>query len=101
MSNTDKDKEFYEMADAFINLANTQGKNVHPGKVSAAFLYAAARFNTFIAASGSGSANEYASNKENSFDYFMAEYKKMLEEHFTDYYENFDEYVESKNKILN
>ena len=101
MSNTDKDKEFYELADAFIKLANKQSKNADPGKVSATFLYAAARFNTFIAATGSGSANEYASNKESSFDYFMLEYKKMLEEHFADYYENFDKYLREKNKSLN
>ncbi len=96
MSNTDKDKEFYEMADAFIALANKQSKNTDPGKVSATFLYAAARFNTFIFASGSDSANDFASNKENSFDYFMAEYKKMLEEHFADYKENFDKYIVNK-----
>ena len=29
MSNTDKDKEFYEMADAFIAIANKQGKNTN------------------------------------------------------------------------
>ena len=101
MSNTDKDKEFYEMADAFIGLANKQSKNAEPGKVSAAFLYAAARFNTYIAASGSGSANEYASGKEKSFEYFLAEYKKMLEEHFADYYENFDKYLRGNNNKHN
>ena len=85
MSNTDKDKEFYEMADAYIALANKQSKNVNQGKVSATFLYAAARFNTFLVASGSNSANEFASKKENIFDYYMTEYKKMLEEHFADY----------------
>jgi hypothetical protein len=71
MSNTDKDKEFYEMADAYIALANKQSKNVNQGKVSATFLYAAARFNTFLVASGSNSANEFASKKENIFDYYI------------------------------
>ena len=93
MSNTDKDKGFYEMADAFIALANTQGKDVDPGKVSATFLYAAARFNIFIIASGSDSAHDFASSKEKTFEYFMAEYKKMLEEHFADYKDNFDKYT--------
>ncbi len=97
MSNTDKDKEFYEMADAFIAIANKQAKTTNPGKVSATFLYAAARFNTFLVASGADSATEFASRKEESFDYFMAEYKKMLEEHFADYTDNFDKYI-SNNK---
>lgn len=99
MSNTDKDKEFYEMADAFIAIANRQSKNTNPGKVSAAFLYAAARFNTFLVAAGSGSADEFGSKKENSIDYFMTEYKRMLEEHFENYKENFEKYIGKKDKM--
>jgi len=96
MSNTDKDKEFYEMADAYIALANNQGKNVNQGKVSATFLYAAARFNIFLVAVNSASADEFASKKENVFEYFMSEYKKMLEEHFADYQANFEKYTGKK-----
>ncbi len=88
-----KDKEFYKMADAFIALANNQGKDVEKGKVSAAFLYAAARFNIFIAASGASSADEFASRGKNIKDYFMSEYEKMLEEHFADYQNNFEQYL--------
>jgi len=84
MSNTDKDKEFYELADAFIALANQQCKGAIPGKVSAVFLYAAARFNTYIVASGSESADAFSANKDSSHEYFISEYKKMLEEHHLD-----------------
>ncbi len=101
MPNTEKDKEFYEMADAYIALANEQKKNANQGKVSATFLYAAARFNTFIVASGSDSASDFASSKEKVFDYFMDEYKKMLEEHFADYAENFDHYIGNNDKKIN
>lgn len=101
MSNTEKDNEFYEMADAFIALANQQSKNVGMGKTSATFLYAAARFNSFVAASESNSAEEYALNKKSSLDYFLSEYKKMLEEHFADYHENFAKYLPEKDKSLN
>ncbi len=93
MSDTDKDKEFYEMADAFIALANKQSKSCDPGKVSATFLYAAARFNTFIIASHAASASEFAEGKEKTYEYFMAEYKKMLVEHVADYANNFDKYI--------
>ncbi|MEW6520325.1 MAG: DUF3144 domain-containing protein [Thermodesulfobacteriota bacterium] len=96
MSNTDKDKEFYEMADAYIALANKQGKEVNQGKVSATFLYAAARFNIFLVASGATSAEDFAAKKEMVFDYFTTEYKKMLEEHFADYQANFDSYLGKK-----
>lgn len=90
---TEKDKEFYEMADAHIALANEQGKNINPGKASATMLYSAARFNTYLVASGSDSADELASRKEEACKFYMAEYKKMLDEHFADYTENFDKYL--------
>ncbi|MEN8188516.1 MAG: DUF3144 domain-containing protein [Thermodesulfobacteriota bacterium] len=94
MSDTEKDKEFYEMADAYIDVANKQGeKNITQGKVSATILYAAARFNTFLVASNSESADDLASRKEEACTFFMAEYQKMLDEHFADYIENFDKYL--------
>lgn len=64
MSNTEKDKEFYEMADAYIALANKQSKNTEQGKVSATFLYAAARFNIFLVATGATSADDFAAKKK-------------------------------------
>jgi len=102
MSDTDKDKEFYEMADSYIALANEQSNGeVHPGKVSATFLYAAARFNTFLVASAAESADEFASKKEEAINYFMAEYKKMLDEHFADYENNFDMYIGGRDNPAN
>ncbi|MFV1982905.1 MAG: DUF3144 domain-containing protein [Thiohalomonadales bacterium] len=95
-TDTNKDDEFYEMADAFIALANKQSKEVIQGKVSATFLYAAARFNTFLVASNSESKLEFESGIKSSIEYFMAEYKKMLEEHFEDYNVNYETYIEPK-----
>ncbi len=93
--NTDKDKEFYEMADAFIAVANGHSGKVDQGKVSATFLYAAARFNTFLVASSSDSGEEFSSRRDEAIEYFTAEYKKMLDEHFTDYSDHFDKYIGS------
>jgi len=95
MSDTEKDKEFYAMADAFIDKANQQSGKAEQGKVSATFLYAAARFNTFLVASASSSEDELSSRKDEAINYFVAEYKKMLEEHFADYTDNFDKYIGS------
>lgn len=100
-TNTDKDKEFYEMADAYIALANSQSKTINPGKVSATFLYAAARFNTYIVASGSKTKQEFSDSKQNTHEYFIAEYTKMLEEHFADYNQNFEKYLRSDNQTIN
>ncbi len=90
MSNIDNDKKFREMADAFIAEANMLSKKEDRGMVSASFLYAAARFNIFLVAANSGSANEFASKKENSLNALMAEFKKMLEDHFENYKDNFE-----------
>lgn len=101
MSDTEKDSEFYEMADAFIALANARSKSVNQGKVSATFLYAAARFNTFLVASSSESAEDFGANKDSAIEYFMTEYRKMLEEHFGDYQQNYSKYIGNKNKTIN
>ena len=77
MSNSNEDKKFREMADAFIAVANKQSKNENPSMVNASFLYAAARFNIFIVAASSGSVNEFASKKEETLNALTEEYKKM------------------------
>src|SRR3546814_13244435 len=47
---TDTDENFYERADAHIHLANDHTTDIGRGKVSASFLYGAARFNVYVAA---------------------------------------------------
>jgi len=101
MSDTDKDDQFFEMADSFIAQANKHSKEAIQGKVSATFLYAAARFNTFLVATNSTSKKEFEAGKDNSIEYFMVEYKKMLEEHFADYIINYDNYIGSRDKPVN
>ncbi|MDH5730556.1 MAG: DUF3144 domain-containing protein [Gammaproteobacteria bacterium] len=103
MSETEKDQAFYDMADEFIALANQFAKQVDKGKVSAAFLYAAARFNTFVVAASANNASELSEYALKAQPYFEGEYKKMLREHFADYTENFSAYMatESPNKNLN
>ena len=96
MSDTQKDEEFIQMADAFIALANKYTQSVDKGKVSAAFLYAAARFNTYVVAASAPDAGEFASYQENALAYFKAEYHKMLVEHFADYQQNFAAYLKEK-----
>ena len=95
MSDPEKDKQFYDLANAFIELANGQGGAIEKGKVSAAFLYAAARFNTFVVASSAQNVEQFQSYQENAFDYMVDQYKRMLREHFNDYTEHFHAYVKS------
>ena len=96
MSDTDKDQEFYDLANSFIQLANNHSEEINSGKVSAAFLYAAARFNTFLVASSASNIEEFLSIKDKAFEYMVGEYQKMLTEHFRDYSDNFTDYIRPK-----
>ena len=88
------DDQFFQRADQYIDLANSQiSPESSGGKVSASFMYALARFNAFISAIGFKDAQEMQKNKQEVVDYFMLEYQKMLEENLDDYIENFDTYM--------
>lgn len=95
----DKDDEFYERADAHIHLSNDQvTKDIERGKVSASFLYGAARYNAYISATGCDSRDEMISAKEKAIDYFVSEYRKMFEENYDDYIENYEKYMGTSDK---
>jgi hypothetical protein len=87
------DDKFYTRADAHIELANEQAQQIGKGKVSASFLYSAARFNAYISAINSGSLECMQSEKENIVDFYMKEYKEMLIENLDDYIENYQSYM--------
>ncbi len=90
------DDEFYERADAHIHLSNDQmNEKVTLGKVSASNMYATARFNAWVSACGWASGQEMADAKQETLEYFVAEYRKMLDENLSDYIENFDSYMRS------
>ena len=88
------DDEFYNRADAHINLSNSQilGQNER-GKVSASMMYATSRFNAWVSACGWHNGSELAEAKEDTIEYFVTEYRKMLEANLDDYIENFESYM--------
>ncbi len=76
------DDGFYDRADAHINLYNDQlSEKVGRGKVSASMMYSTARFNTWVSACGWPGARDLAEAKEETIEYFVSEYQKMLD-HF-------------------
>ncbi|MDO4794671.1 MAG: DUF3144 domain-containing protein [Brachymonas sp.] len=88
------DAGFYDRADAHIELSNTQiTPSAGIGKVSASMLYAAARFNAFVSASGFASSQEMAAARQETLDYFCHQYRAMLAEHLDDYISRFDDYM--------
>ena len=91
---TDTDKDFYDRADAVIQLANDQLSGISRGKVSASCMYATARFNAWVTACGHSSVEDMAAAKEETLDYFTMQYRAMLEENLDDYIDNFGKYMQ-------
>jgi len=84
-------QEFVRRADEHIQTANAQiNEYVTPGEVSASFMYGVARFNAWLAAREYKSAEDFKAEKEKAMEYFISEYKKMLEEHIDNHIQNFD-----------
>ena len=81
-----QDQEFFEMADAFIELANQYGDQGAIGKVSAALLFAAARYNAFYVAAVEDISLD--DERDVAMEYFTRQYQKMLNDNFEDYRNN-------------
>lgn len=92
----DTNTDFIARADAHINLANSHLPNREPGRVTASFMYGSSRFNAWISATGFSSAQEMQAQRDETLDYFVTQYREMLEENLDDYIENFDKYMRSE-----
>lgn len=90
---TEADDHFYDRADTHIHIANDQTKEAGRGKVSASLMFATARFNSWVSACRAESGEDLLSGKEEIIEYFVEEYRKMLDENLDDYVKNFDKYM--------
>lgn len=90
------DDEFWDLADTFIESANNLCEMSHDaGKVSAALLYAASRFSAFVVASSAEDPADMDIKRDEASDYFVEQFRLMMEENLKDYQENFDDYFEA------
>jgi len=88
---SEKNNGFLKRADAHIMLANEQMKEeLTAGEISASFMYGAARFNAWMAATSFETKDDMKREKMNAVEYFMKEYKLALEEHFDNHIDNYD-----------
>jgi len=91
------DKAFFKRADQHIDVANQQmSEDANSGKVSASMMFATARFNSWITAANSGNVITMLDNKDDAIEYFVKEYRAMLEQNMDEYCENFDKYMGNK-----
>ena len=82
---------FLIRADKHISLANEQmDENTTQGEVSASLLYAAARFNAWMASTSFESKEAMAEEKDKILEYFTEQYKLALGENIDNHIENYD-----------
>ena len=91
MSDVQRDKQFWELADSFIQLANTHLSDTKPSKVSASALFAAARFNAFVITAATENKAQLIAEKESAIAYFLEQYEKMLRENLDEHMSRYDE----------
>ena len=87
------DELFWRVTDQFIGHANELMKGNDVGVVNAAFIFASARFNTFLIATQCGNKETFEVEQAAALDYFVNQYKIALTEHMSDYQTNFDKYI--------
>lgn len=92
------DDKFYERADAHIHLSNDQLEGSSAEMVSTSMMFAAARFNAWISATGFQSGENMAAKRAETVEYFLTGYRQMLEAHMDDYIKNFDSYMRAKDE---
>ena len=91
------DKAFFKRADTHIDVANQQiTEEISPGKVSASMMFATARFNSWVTAVNSGNVIQMLDNKDDAIEYFVNEYRAMLQQNMDEYCESFDKYMGNK-----
>lgn len=96
MMTTDSDEKFYARADAHIDLSNEQLADATRGKVSASMMFATSRFNAWISAKDFESGEAMATKREEIIEYFLTQYRAMLDENINDYIKHFDDYMNPK-----
>lgn len=93
MSNTTTSPEFWQRVDAVINLVNDQSAASSPGDAGASALFASARFNAFIVARSTGSAQNMKAERERALDYFTAQFREMMTANIDNFIENYDQFM--------
>jgi hypothetical protein len=87
------DQQFWDLVDTLINTANAQCDHASRTKVSAAMLFSAARFNTFVAAAAARDAADLTTRRDEIVDYLARQYTAMLRDNLDEYAANFARYV--------
>ncbi len=85
MDQEQRNQEFKQLADTFIDLANQHCDKVENTRVGSSMLFASARFSAFVVASHAKDQAHYESEIDNAIEFFSQEFKRMLTENLEEY----------------
>ena len=83
----DKNTQFREYADTFIDVANKHMDNSDGSFISSSMLYGTSRFCAFVVASTCKNAEELEEQREGAVEFFSREFTRMLSENLGEYKE--------------
>lgn len=95
-----QDKEFYTLADKFIDIANNECEGKEPSFVGSAMLFATARFSAFVVASQAQDKDSYEAELERATEFFNGEFDRMLKQNMEDYKTAFTQQDEARYEHL-
>lgn len=87
------DTEFLEATNKLIEQANQEAGKITEHKMGIAFIYAAARYNAFIAAGSVTNADELAARRDKAVEYFSDRFRQLYQANLDDYIANFGAYA--------
>ncbi len=86
---------FFQRADSFIQLANSQlSPKAHTAQVSASLMYSSARYSASVAAIGFKNADDFVAEKQQIIDFYTKQFGQMLSDNIDDYAKNFNNYTQ-------
>lgn len=91
----DRVDQFIQQANAFCRPQANDQSNPHErrAKVSAAMLFATARFNTWVSANSFENGQQMQEAKAQVMSYLLQQFQAMLEDNYDEYCEQFDNYL--------
>ena len=88
------EQKFWNLVEELIEAANQKASAQEPALVSDALLYAAARFNVYVAAAAAADRAEFKAELEEVKALLLEQFAAMLDANLDDYLENYKLYLE-------
>jgi len=84
------DPRFYQRADDYIQVANTQMRTVNPQRVSASFLWGAAHYTSWMNVQLSESKAEMEAKRQEAIDFYTDQFRQLLSEQYDRYLQEYE-----------